>query len=76
VEEGPDRWTPPVCDSGVRDLLVSEKDEGRALALSCSVGSVVGWVSSWAAKAERTEGGGKKAGRRGEGERILGRARE
>jgi len=60
VEEGPDRWTPPVCDSGVRDLLVTEKDEGRALALSCWASSVVGWASSWAAKAERTEAGGRK----------------
>jgi len=46
VGEGPDRWTPPVCDSGPRDLLVSEKDEGRALALRCWAGLAAGWRSA------------------------------
>ena len=69
VEEGPDRWTPPVCDSRARDPLASGKDDGRVLALSCWAGSAVGWASSWAAKVERREGG-KKAGRAGRGEEF------
>jgi len=57
VEEGPDMLNPPIYDLGARDLLVSEKDEGRVLALSYWAGSAVGWASTWAANGERREGG-------------------
>ena len=54
VEDGPNRWTPPVCDSGARDLLVSGcSGEGRRAAAGLLSS---GPRNSWAVREKEKKG--------------------
>jgi len=77
VEDGPNRWTPPVCDSGARDLLVSGcSGEGRRAAAGLLSS---GPRNSWAVREKekkgkegsrpRGVGGGKVTGPSGQNQR-------
>ena len=57
MEEGPDRWTPPVCDSRAWDPLVIGRREGR--------GAGAGMRASWAAAYCAHYAGNKKGAGQG-----------